>query len=180
MEGYEVVTMEVAAPRGDFFVTTTGCKDIITRSHMNAMKDEAIVSNIGHFDIEIQVASVFNDPALRRETIKPQLDKVTWPDGKSIYILAEGRLMNLGCATGHPSFVMSTSFTNQVIAQVELYQHADRYPVGVHVLPKILDERVARLHLAKLGVALSRLTPEQAEYLGISADGPYKPEHYRY
>jgi adenosylhomocysteinase len=180
MAGLDVVTMEEAVKTGDIFVTTTGCKGVIRREHMDLMKDEAIVCNIGHFDVEIDVASVFDDPKLRRTTIKPQVDKVTWPDGKSIYILAEGRLANLGCATGHPSFVMSTSFTNQVLAQVELWANPGKYAVGVHVLPKILDERVARLHLAKLGVKLTQLTPDQAEYLAVPVDGPYKPEHYRY
>jgi adenosylhomocysteinase len=180
MEGIEVVTMEDAAPLGDIFVTTTGCKDVIRRGHMDAMKDEAIVCNIGHFDIEIDVASVYDDPLITRTEVKPQVDKMTWPNGKSIYVLAEGRLVNLGCATGHPSFVMSTSFTNQVMAQIELWTNPGKYEVGVYKLPKVLDEKVARLHLDRLGVKLSKLTPDQSEYLGISAEGPYKPEAYRY
>ncbi|MEM7243726.1 MAG: adenosylhomocysteinase [Acidobacteriota bacterium] len=180
MEGLEVTTMEKAASVGDIFITTTGCKDVITRAHMDAMKDQAIVCNIGHFDTEIDVASVFEDDKNVRTTIKDQVDQVTWPDGKTITILAEGRLVNLGCATGHPSFVMSNSFTNQVMAQIELWQRSDEYEVGVHVLPKELDEKVARLHLKKIGVELSVLTPEQAEYMGFPIEGPYKPDHYRY
>jgi adenosylhomocysteinase len=180
MEGYQVTTLEEAAPIGDIFVTTTGCRDIIRREHMDAMKHQAIVSNIGHFDLEIDVASVFNDPKLKRINIKPQVDQAEWPDGKRITILAEGRLMNLGCATGHPSFVMSNSFTNQVMAQIELFNNASKYEKKVYVLPKKLDEKVARLHLAKLGVKLTQLTQPQAEYLGIPVEGPYKPEHYRY
>ncbi len=180
MEGYEVVTMEDAAGVGDIFVTATGCRDVIRREHMDAMKDQAIVCNIGHFDLEIDVASVFNDPDLRRETVKPQVDQVIWPDGRRITILAEGRLVNLGCATGHPSFVMSNSFTNQVMAQIELWTNADRYENKVYVLPKLLDEKVARLHLGKLGVKLTELTQAQADYLGISKDGPFKPDYYRY
>jgi len=180
MEGYEVVTMEEAAPVGDLFVTTTGCRDVIRREHMDVMKDQAIVCNIGHFDIEIDVASVFNDPALKRVNIKPQVDQVIWPDGRAITILAEGRLVNLGCATGHPSFVMSNSFTNQVMAQIELWNHPDRYEKKVYVLPKILDEKVARLHLKKLGVRLTELTDAQAAYLGVPKEGPYKPDYYRY
>ena len=180
MEGYEVGTMEEFASRGDIFVTATGCKDVIDRSHMDAMKDQAIVSNIGHFDNEIDVASVFDDPELERVNIKPQVDQVVWPNGKRITILAEGRLMNLGCATGHPSFVMSASFTNQVLAQIELWKrHAD-YPVGVYTLPKHLDERVAALHLGKLGVKLTRLTTDQAEYMGVPQHGPFKRDEYRY
>ncbi len=177
MEGYQVVTMEDAAPVGDIFVTTTGCRDVITRQHMEAMKDQAIVCNIGHFDLEIDIASIRN---LTWENIKPQVDHVIFPDGKRIIVLAEGRLVNLGCATGHPSFVMSASFTNQVMAQIELWSRAGEYENKVYVLPKILDEKVARLHLGKLGVKLTRLTQKQADYLGISADGPYKPEFYRY
>jgi len=180
MEGYEVRTMDEMAPLGDIFITTTGCADIITREHMDVMKDQAIVGNIGHFDCEIQVASVFDDPTLQRVEIKPQVDQVIWPDGKRLTILAEGRLLNLGCATGHPSFVMSASFTNQVIAQIELFSHPDNYEKKVYVLPKKLDEKVARLHLDKLGVKLSRLSDKQAEYLGVDKDGPYKPEYYRY
>ncbi len=180
MEGYEVTTMEIAAPQGDIFVTTTGNKDIITREHMDAMKDMALVGNIGHFDTEIDVASVFNDPALKQINIKPQVDQVIWPDGKRITILAQGRLLNLGCATGHPSFVMSASFTNQVLAQIELYQNSDKYENKVYVLPKELDEKVARLHLDKLGVKLSTLSQDQADYLGLPVAGPFKSEFYRY
>ena len=180
MEGYEIVTMEDAAPQGDIFITTTGCKDIIRREHLDAMKNQAIVGNIGHFDLEIDVASVFNDPTMKRINIKPQVDQVEYPDGKRITILAEGRLLNLGCATGHPSFVMSASFTNQVIAQIELWKNSETYEKKVYVLPKELDEKVARLHLGKLGVKLTVLTPGQAEYLNVPIEGPYKPEHYRY
>ncbi|MDR3476824.1 MAG: adenosylhomocysteinase [Gammaproteobacteria bacterium] len=177
MEGYRVVTMDNAAAVGNIFVTATGNMNVITHEHMLKMQDQAIVCNIGHFDSEIDIAS------LRQytwENIKPQVDHVIFPDGKRIIVLAEGRLVNLGCGTGHPSFVMSTSFTNQVLAQLELWQHADKYEVGVHVLPKHLDEMVARLHLQKLGVTLTKLTKEQAEYLSISVDGPFKPDHYRY
>ncbi len=177
MEGYRVVTMEDAASQGDIFVTTTGNINVITHDHMQAMKDEAIVCNIGHFDNEIDVASLRD---YQWENIKPQVDHVIFPDGKRIILLAEGRLVNLGCATGHPSFVMSASFTNQVIAQIELWNHSERYDNKVYVLPKHLDEKVARLHLKKIGAKLTRLTPEQAEYIGVSVDGPYKPEHYRY
>jgi adenosylhomocysteinase len=180
MEGYEVMSMNQAAKIGNIFITTTGCKDVITRQHMEIMPDEAIVCNIGHFDSEIQVASVFDDHSLKRIEIKPQVDQVVWPDGRKIIILAEGRLVNLGCATGHPSFVMSNSFTNQVMAQMELWQNPDKYDNRVYTLPKILDEKVARLHLAKLGVKLEKLSQDQAEYLGIAVDGPYKPEYYRY
>lgn len=177
MEGYRVVTMEEAASLGDIFVTATGNIDVITHSHMLEMKDQAILCNIGHFDSEIDIASLKKYPW---ENIKPQVDIVTFPDGKKLIVLAEGRLVNLGCATGHPSFVMSTSFTNQVIAQIELWQHPEKYPLGVHVLPKHLDEKVAFLHLDKLGVRLTKLTQKQAEYLNISINGPYKPEYYRY
>jgi adenosylhomocysteinase len=180
MEGYEVMTMEEAAPLGDIFVTTTGCCDVIRREHMDVMKDQAIVCNIGHFDSEIEVASVFNDPQLKRENIKPQVDQVRWPDGKVLTILAEGRLVNLGCATGHPSFVMSNSFTNQVMAQIELWNNPDKYEHKVYVLPKSLDEKVAALHLKKVGVKLSKLNEKQAKYLGIPVDGPFKPDYYRY
>ncbi len=175
MEGFEVRSLEEVASVGDIFVTTTGNKDVICYSHMAAMKDQAIVCNIGHFDNEIQVESLQH---LKKENIKPQVDTYTFEDGHSIILLAEGRLVNLGCATGHSSFVMSTSFTNQVLAQIELNKKA--YPVGVHLLPKTLDEEVARLHLDKLGVTLSKLSPEQSEYLGIPVEGPYKPDHYRY
>lgn len=177
MEGYRVVTMEEAAPIGNIFVTTTGNVRVITHEHMLAMPNEAIVCNIGHFDSEIDIAAIRK---YKWENIKPQVDHVLLPSGKRITILAEGRLVNLGCATGHPSFVMSTSFTNQVLAQIELWQHPDKYKVGVYVLPKKLDEMVARLHLQKLGAKLTTLTPEQAKYLGISEEGPYKPDHYRY
>ena len=177
MEGYEVAMMEDVASRGDVFVTATGNKDVITLDHMRAMKDRAIVCNIGHFDAEIQIASLRN---LQWHEVKPQVDEVEFPDGKRIIVLAKGRLVNLGCATGHPSFVMSASFTNQVMAQLELWNHADRYEKKVYVLPKHLDEKVARLHLDKLGVRLSRLSEEQSEYLGIPIEGPYKPDRYRY
>ena len=177
MEGYRVVTMEEAAPVADIFVTATGNVRVIALEHVQAMKNEAIVCNIGHFDAEIDVA------ALRRfpwENIKPQVDHVIFPDGKRVILLAEGRLVNLGCATGHPSFVMSASFTNQVTAQIELWQNGERYERKVYTLPKHLDEKVARLHLPKLGVHLTRLNAEQAAYIGVPADGPYKPEYYRY
>ncbi|MBG56472.1 MAG: adenosylhomocysteinase [Deltaproteobacteria bacterium] len=180
MEGYEVVTMEDAAPIADIFVTTTGCSDIICRDHMDAMKDQAIVCNIGHFDIEIDVASLNNDSSLKKINIKPQVDQYVWPDGKRMILLAEGRLVNLGCATGHPAFVMSNSFTNQIMAQIDLWQNGREYQNKVYVLPKLLDEKVARFHLDKLGVRLTRLNKKQAEYLNISIDGPYKPDHYRY
>ena len=178
MEGYEVGLMDDWAAKADIFVTTTGNKDIIRIDHMQKMKDCAIVCNIGHFDVEIQVNKLVNFPGIKRTEIKPQVDKFTFPDGHSIILLAEGRLVNLGCATGHPSFVMSNSFTNQVLAQIELFNK--KYELGVHRLPKHLDEKVAALHLPQLGVKLTRLTPEQAAYIGLSADGPFKPEHYRY
>jgi adenosylhomocysteinase len=178
MEGYEVTTMEDGVKEGNIFVTTTGCKDIITIEHMEAMKDDAIVCNIGHFDIEIQVEQLNAFPGIKKVEIKPQVDKYTFPKGSSIILLAEGRLVNLGCATGHPSFVMSNSFTNQVLAQIELYNN--KYEVGVYTLPKKLDEEVARLHLDKLGVKLTELTKEQADYLNVPLEGPYKPEMYRY
>jgi adenosylhomocysteinase len=178
MEGYEITTMEEAVKEGDIFVTTTGCKDIIQIDHMEKMKDTAIVCNIGHFDIEIQVDQLNNFPGIEKKVIKPQVDRYTFPDGHRIILLAEGRLVNLGCATGHPSFVMSNSFTNQVLAQIELYNK--KYEVGVYMLPKQLDEEVARLHLEKLGVKLTTLTKDQADYLSLSPEGPYKPEHYRY
>lgn len=180
MAGYTVCTVEQALPTADIYVTTTGNKDIITAEHMSKMKDQAIVCNIGHFDNEIQVDALNNWPGVTRTTIKPQVDKYTFEDGHSIYLLAEGRLVNLGCATGHPSFVMSNSFTNQVLAQIDLWLNRDSKKVGVHVLDKKLDEEVAQLHLDKLGATLTRMTPEQAEYIGVSVDGPYKPEHYRY
>jgi adenosylhomocysteinase len=177
MEGYQVVTMEEAAPQGDIFVTATGNVDVITLDHMRLMKDRAIVSNIGHFDSEIQIASLRN---YKWHNVKPQVDEVEFPDGKRLIVLAEGRLVNLGCATGHPSFVMSASFTNQVLAQLELWQHHAKYERKVYVLPKHLDEKVAALHLAKVGAKLTKLSEKQAEYLSISQAGPFKPEHYRY
>jgi adenosylhomocysteinase len=182
MEGFQVVTMDDACSYGDIFVTTTGNVDVITREHMNQMKHQAIVCNIGHFDSEVQVGSLYNDKQLKKIEIKPQVDQFTWPNGKVLTVLAEGRLVNLGCATGHPSFVMSASFTNQTIAQLELWESRGKgkYKNDVYVLPKALDERVARLHLEKLGVKLTKLTAKQAEYLGVSVDGPFKPEHYRY
>jgi len=180
MEGYQVVTLEDVVPTGDVFVSATGNKGVILRSHLERMKDQAIVCNIGHFDNEIDMAGLKKVPGIVKENIKPQVDKWTFPDGHCVLVLAEGRLVNLGCATGHPSFVMSNSFTNQVIAQIELFTNADDYEKKVYVLPKHLDEKVARLHLAKLGAKLTRLRPDQAAYLGISADGPYKSEHYRY
>ena len=180
MEGYEVKKMDDAIAEGDIFVTATGCRDIIRIDHIERMKDGAIICNIGHFDIEIQVAELANYRGIERVEIKPQVDKFTFPDGHSVILLAEGRLVNLGCATGHPSFVMSNSFTNQVLAQIELHTRHEQYPVGVYMLPKHLDEKVARLHLQKLGVEIDALDSDQAAYLGIPAEGPYKPEHYRY
>ena len=180
MEGFEVVRMDDAAAIGDIFITATGCLHVIDRKHMDAMKNQAIVANIGHFDTEINVASLISDETLKRINIKPQVDQFVWPDGKRITLLAEGRLVNLGCATGHPSFVMSTSFTNQVLAQIELWQNPGKYEHKVYVLPKVLDEKVARLHLDKLGVKLESLSPAQAEYLDLPVDGPYKAEYYRY
>ena len=177
MEGYRVVTMDEAAPIGAIFVTCTGNCAVITRKHMEAMPDEAIVCNIGHFDAEIDIAGIRDLPW---ENIKPQVDHVIFPDGKKIIVLAEGRLVNLGCATGHASFVMSNSFTNQVLAQIELWRNADKYERKVYMLPKALDEKVARLHLAKIGAHLTTLSKEQAEYIGVQVEGPYKPEHYRY
>lgn len=177
MEGFPVVTMDEAAEKGDLFITATGNIRVITHAHLVKMKNHAIVCNIGHFDSEIDVAALRQYPW---ENIKPQVDAVRFPDGKRLLLLAEGRLVNLGCAAGHPSFVMSTSFTNQVLAQIELWQHKERYPIGVYTLPKILDEEVARLHLEKLGAKLSVLTDEQAHYLGINKQGPYKPDYYRY
>jgi adenosylhomocysteinase len=177
MEGYEVVTMEEAAKRADIFVTATGNADVITAEHMAAMKDMAIVCNIGHFDSEIQISALSN---YKWTEIKPQVDEVEFPDGHRIIVLAKGRLVNLGCATGHPSFVMSSSFTNQVLAQIELWAGTEGYENKVYVLPKHLDEKVAMLHLEKLGVKLSKLTAKQAAYIGVSTDGPFKPDHYRY
>jgi adenosylhomocysteinase len=181
MEGFEVTTMDEAAPRGDIFVTATGCRDILRGDHMKVMKNEAIVCNIGHFDCEIDMAWLEKNPEIKEERIKDQVDHFIFPDGKKIIVLARGRLVNLGCATGHPSFVMSSSFTNQVLAQLTLWNEGAKYKKGqVYVLPKHLDEKVARLHLGKLGVKLETLTKEQSEYLGVPASGPYKPEHYRY
>ncbi len=181
MEGYQVVTMDMAAPIADIFVTATGCSKVISRKHMDAMKDQAIVCNIGHFDTEIDVESITKDKKLVWEEVKPQVDQIIWPEGKRITLLAKGRLVNLGCANGHPSFVMSASFTNQVMAQIELWTNTAKYKRGqVYTLPKLLDEKVARLHLEKLGVKLTTLSTEQASYLGIPTAGPFKPEHYRY
>ncbi|MCI5211330.1 MAG: adenosylhomocysteinase, partial [Candidatus Electrothrix sp. ATG2] len=177
MEGFKIVTMEEAASLGDIFVTCTGNLQVITRAHMDKMKDQAIVCNIGHFDSEIDIAGLKD---LEWENIKPQVDHVIWPDGKRIIVLAEGRLVNLGCATGHPSFVMSNSFTNQVLAQIELWNNHALYENQVYFLPKKLDEMVARLHLEKIGAHLTVLNQEQAEYIGVDIEGPYKPEYYRY
>ncbi|MCA9077005.1 MAG: adenosylhomocysteinase [Planctomycetaceae bacterium] len=186
MEGYEVTTVEEVANAGDIFVTTTGCRDVIRGEHLDAMKHNAIVCNIGHFDLEIDIAYLNGRSDVEKESIKKDsdvggpVDKYTYPDGKSLLVLAEGRLVNLGCATGHPSFVMSNSFTNQTIGQIELWTRGDEYEIGVHVLPKHLDEEVARLHLDKLGVKLTKLTPEQAKYINVPVDGPFKPDYYRY
>jgi adenosylhomocysteinase len=177
MEGYEVTTMEDAAPRADIFVTATGNVDVITVDHMRSMKDRAIVCNIGHFDSEIQVGALRN---FKWNNIKPQVDEIEFADGKKIILLSEGRLVNLGNATGHPSFVMSASFTNQTLAQIELWTKQGQYERKVYTLPKHLDEKVAALHLEKIGVKLTKLTGEQAQYLGLPSQGPYKPEHYRY
>jgi len=178
MEGFEVTTMEKAVKEGNIFVTTTGNRDVITINHLVQMKDQAIVCNIGHFDNEIQVDNLVHYPGIKHTNIKPQVDKYTFPSGNSLFLLAEGRLVNLGCATGHPSFVMSNSFTNQTLAQMDLWKN--NYKISVYRLSKHLDEEVARLHLATIGVELTQLTPEQADYLGVSKEGPYKPEHYRY
>jgi adenosylhomocysteinase len=180
MEGFEVKPIEDTLGHADIYVTTTGNCDVITLDHLKKMKDQAIVCNIGHFDTEIQYALLLETPDVTRVTIKPQYDKFTFKGGNSFYMLAEGRLVNLGCATGHPSFVMSTSFTNQTLAQIDLWKNKESYKAGVYRLPKRLDEEVARLHLEKIGVKLTVLTPKQAEYLGVPTDGPYKPEHYRY
>src|SRR5947209_12132176 len=177
MEGYRVVTMEYAAEQADIFVSATGNYHVITHDHMKRMKNNAIVCNIGHFDNEIDVASLKQHTW---ENIKPQVDHITFPDGKSIILLAEGRLVNLGCGTGHPSYVMSSSFANQVIAQIELFTNREKYPIGVYVLPKHLDEKVARLQLQKLAARLTELTEAQARYIGVDRQGPFKPEHYRY
>jgi adenosylhomocysteinase len=180
MEGFEVTTMDDACERGNIFVTTTGCCDIISAEHMSRMPNDAIVCNIGHFDCEIDVAGLESYPGIVKTQIKPLVDRYTFPSGRSILLLAEGRLVNLGCATGHPSFVMSNSFTNQVLAQIALWTEPEKYPLGVHLLPKKLDEEVARLHLAKLGVKLTTLTQKQADYLGVPVEGPFKPDFYRY
>ena len=180
MEGFEVTTVEDTLGRADLYVTTTGCCDVITLKHLRQMKDQAIVCNIGHFDNEIQVERLNTAVDIRRVNIKPQVDKYVLPDGRELYLLAEGRLVNLGCAEGHPSFVMSNSFANQVLAQLDLWNHRETYAPGVYRLSKKLDEEVARLHLEKIGVRLTRLTRPQADYLGVPVDGPYKPEHYRY
>jgi adenosylhomocysteinase len=180
MEGYEVKTLEDVIREGDIFITTTGNKDIITAQHMAQMKHQAIVGNIGHFDNEIDIAGLAKIPGIVKDEIKPQVHQWIFADGKKVIVLSEGRLLNLGNATGHPSFVMSNSFTNQVLAQIELFTKVDQYPIGVYVLPKHLDEEVARLHLDALGVELTELTKEQAEYIGVDVAGPYKPEHYRY
>lgn len=180
MEGFEVTTMEEAVKEGNIFVTTTGNKDVITAKHMNDMKDQAIVCNIGHFDNEIQVVQMEALPGMEKINIKPQVDRYNFADGHSIFLLAEGRLVNLGCATGHPSFVMSNSFTNQTLAQIDLWEKRKEYEVGVYRLPKYLDEEVARLHLEKIGVTLTKLSEEQANYIGVKVGGPYKADHYRY
>ena len=177
MEGYRVVRLDDIADQADIFVTTTGNVNVISHDHMQRMKDQSIVCNIGHFDNEIDVAGLRN---YEWENVKPQVDQIIFPDGKRITLLAEGRLVNLGCATGHPSFVMSASFTNQVLAQIELWKNSENYSVDVHVLPKELDEKVARLHLSKIGANLTELTSEQADYIGVAGSGPYKPEAYRY
>ena len=177
MEGYRVVTLDDVVGQADIFVTTTGNKDIITAAHMAKMRDQAIVCNIGHFDNEIDIAGIKD---LQWDNIKPQVDHVIFPDGKRIILLAEGRLINLGCATGHPSFVMSNSFTNQTLAQIELFTRGEQYKNEVYVLPKHLDEKVARLHLERIGAKLTVLSQEQADYIGVKVEGPYKPDHYRY
>jgi len=180
MEGYEVTTMEEAASQGQIFVTASGCRDVIRGEHIAQMPNDAIICNIGHFDLEIDVAWLENTAGIQKVEVKPQVDRYTLPSGNSVIVLAEGRLVNLGCATGHPSFVMSTSFTNQVLAQIEIWENPDQYDVQVYRLPKKLDEEVARLHLDKLGVKLTKLTPEQAEYIHVPVEGPFKPDYYRY
>ncbi|MEU7755597.1 adenosylhomocysteinase [Micromonospora sp. NPDC049101] len=180
MDGYEVNTLDEVLDRADFVITATGCVGVVTAAHMARMKHNAVVGNIGHFDNEIDMAGLARQPGVTRVPVKPQVDEWVFPDGHAVLVLSEGRLLNLGNATGHPSFVMSTSFTNQVIAQLELFRHADRYPLGVHMLPKHLDEKVARLHVSALGIRLTELTPAQAAYLGVPVAGPYKAEHYRY
>jgi adenosylhomocysteinase len=180
MDGYQVARLEDVLETADIFITATGCKDVITAEHMSKMKHQAIVGNIGHFDNEIDMAGLAQLPGVTRLNIKPQVDEWRFANGKSIIVLSEGRLLNLGNATGHPSFVMSNSFTNQVLAQIELFTKLDNYPIGVYTLPKVLDEKVARLHLDALGVRLTELTKEQSSYMGLSPEGPFKPEHYRY
>ena len=180
MEGFRVLTLEDTLGWADIYVTTTGNKDIIRLEHLTAMKDQAIVCNIGHFDNEIQVDALNDASDVTRQNVKPQVDQYTMSDGRQLYMLAEGRLVNLGCATGHPSFVMSNSFTNQTLAQIDLWENRDSYVPGVYVLPKKLDEEVAALHLEKIGAKLTKLTDEQADYIGVPSAGPYKPEHYRY
>jgi adenosylhomocysteinase len=178
MEGFEIATLEDTLHEGNIYVTTTGNRDIITIEHIAKMKDQAIICNIGHFDNEIQVEALENFKGIKKINIKPQVDKYLFPDGRAVFLLAEGRLVNLGCATGHPSFVMSNSFSNQTLAQIELW--TNKYELGVYRLPKKLDEEVARLHLDQLGVRLTKLTKQQADYIGVPVEGPYKPEHYRY
>jgi adenosylhomocysteinase len=180
MDGYQVATIEDVLDSADIFITATGCKDVLTADHMAHMKHQAIVGNIGHFDNEIDMTGLARVPGIERRTIKPQVDEWAFPDGHSIIVLSEGRLLNLGNATGHPSFVMSNSFTNQVLAQLEIFTRPEEYPIGVFTLPKHLDEKVARLHLDALGVHLTELSKDQAEYMGVDVAGPYKPEHYRY
>jgi adenosylhomocysteinase len=180
MDGYQVTTLDDIVESGDIFITATGCFNVITAEHMARMKHQAIVGNIGHFDNEIEMAGLAKVPGIARMTVKPQVDVWTFADGHSIIVLSEGRLLNLGNATGHPSFVMSNSFTNQVIAQIELFTKAEQYPLGVYTLPKHLDEKVARLHLDALGVKLTELTKDQASYLGVAVEGPFKADHYRY
>ncbi|MBF0239990.1 MAG: adenosylhomocysteinase [SAR324 cluster bacterium] len=180
MEGYQILTMDEAASLGDIFVTASGCCDVITRKHLDLMKDQAIVCNIGHFDLEIDIASIAKDPSIKKMNIKPQVDQFTWSNGKRLIVLAEGRLVNLGCATGHPAFVMSNSFCNQVMAQLAIWENYKNLENKVYVLPKHLDEKVARLHLKKLGVKLDVLTKKQSDYLNIPVEGPFKPDHYRY
>jgi adenosylhomocysteinase len=180
MEGFQVSKVEDVVETADIFVTATGNYNVLTAEHMSRMKDKAVVGNIGHFDNEIDMAGLSKVPGIKKRNIKPQYDEWVFPDGHSVLVLAEGRLLNLGCATGHPSFVMSASFTNQVLAQMELWQNPHKYEKKVYMLPKLLDEEVARLHLGKLGVRLTVLTEEQAKYIGVPIDGPYKPDHYRY
>jgi adenosylhomocysteinase len=180
MDGFEVNTIEGVLDRADIFVTATGNKDVISAEHMARMKHQAIVGNIGHFDNEIDMAGLARMSDVQKVEVKPQVHEWVFPDGHSVIVLAEGRLLNLGCATGHPSFVMSSSFTNQVLAQIELHTHTEQYPIGVYVLPKVLDEKVARLHLDALGVKLTKLTQEQADYIGVPVAGPYHPDNYRY